>query len=301
MSATTILVYGPSGSGKTPQIGLLAEDVFVKTGKKTRVYTADFGGTDTIDPYIDLGIIEPIELGTSDVWIFLNKAVRGHVRDDKGKWVLDEKRNASIGAYAFESAHGIASLLKLDMERKAATGVAVGGDTNTSFDITGDGEKLKVGTTKGYQKYQIPQGQVLEGMYESFKLPAEYVLWTAGINKDEDDVQVAAKVVGPDVIGRALTGVLQKDFNYTFRIGVTAAKDGKPSEHTLYLGSHVDPGLGNATASGNIRRPLDAPALKQLVVKPANIVTALRLVKEEAKEAAKAAIKSRIEKAQKGA
>lgn len=299
MSATTILIYGPSGSGKTPQIGLLAEDVFIKTGLKTRVYSADFGGTDPIDPYIDLGMIELEEIGTTTPWIFLNKAVRGHIRGTDGKWILDAKRNAGIGCYAFESAHGIAQLLKMDMEQKAASGVSVGGDTNTSFEIQGDGEKLKIGTTKGYQKYQIPQGQVLEAMYESFKLPAQYVVWTAGINKDEDDVMIASKIVGPDVIGRALTGVLQKDFNYTFRVGVTPAKDGKPAEHTLFLGAHVDPTTGNATAVGNIRRPIDAPPLKEMVVKPANVVKALSLVKEQAKEAAKKAIQARVAAARK--
>ena len=301
MSATTILLYGPTGSGKTPQLGLLAEDVFVKTGKKTRVCTADFGGTDTIAPYIDLGIIELVEIGTSDPWIFMNKVVRGYTRDANGKWILDPKANEQIGAYGFESAHGLAQLLKLDMERKAASGVAIGGDTNTSFEVKGDGETLKIGTTKGFQKYAIPQGQVVEAMYESFKLPVQYVVWTAGISKDEDDILISTKVVGPDVIGKALTTVLPKDFSYCFRIGVTPSKDGKAEEHVMYLGTHTDPQLGSATALGNIRRPLDAPTLKDVTVKPANLVKALDIVRQEAKKAATDAIKKRIDLASKKA
>lgn len=298
MGTSTVLLYGPTGSGKSTQLGLLAEEVFVSTGLKTRVYTADFGGTDTIAPYIDLGVIELIELGSSDPWIFVNKAVRGFVRDNNGKWVLDKTRNAGIGMFCFESAHGIANLLKLDMERKAGTGISVGGDTNTSFQIQGDGETIKIGSSKGYQKYAIPQGQILEAIYESFKLPCQYVVWTAGVSKDEDDV-TTSKIVGPDVIGRALTGILPKDFNYCFRLGVVPAQGAKQEEHILYLGTHTDPQAGGATALGNIRRPLDAKALIELTIRPANLVKALKVVKEDAKSQALEAIRQRLEKQKK--
>lgn len=298
MSATTILLYGPTGSGKTPQIGLLAEEVFVTTGLKTRLYTADFGGLDTLQPYIDLDIIELVELGTSDIWIFLNKAVRGETRGKDGKWSLDTAANAKIGAYAFESAHGIAQLIQMDMEAQAGKGNAIGGDTNTSFTIkTADGE-LKVGSQKGFGKYGIPQSQVLQAIYSSFRLPAQYVLWTAGQNMDKDEI-TTTKVVGPDVIGRALTGVLPKDFNYCFRLGVTPAQGGKQEEHVLYLGTHIDPQAGGATAIGNIRRPLDSGDIKELVVKPANLVKALKTVREDANKAATEAIKKRIASAKK--
>ena len=297
-SATTILLYSPTGGGKTTQLGLLAEEVFVTTGLKTRVYTADFGGSDVLSPYIDLDIIELVEIGTSDIWIFLNKSVRGFIKDSTGKWVKDEAKNAKIGMYAFESAHGIANLIQIDMEKKAGLGVAIGGDANTSFTIKSDGEEIRIGAQKGFGKYGVPQSQVLTSIYESLKLPASYVVWSAGLNMDKDEFSTT-KVVGPDVIGKALTGVLPKDFNYTFRLGTIPAQSGKAEEHVLYLGSHVDAQAGGATAMGNVRRPLDAPALKadQLIVKPANIVKALKLVKEEANEVAKAAIKKRIEAA----
>lgn len=300
MSASTILLYGPTGSGKSTQLGILAEEVYTTTGKKTRVCSADFGGVDTISPYMDLGIIELVELGSSDIWIFLNKVVRGYIKTPDGKWVKDEKRNAEVGAIAFESAHGIAQLLKMDMERKAGTGTAIGGDSNTSFDIAGDGEKIKIGTTKGYQKFAIPQAQILEAIYESFKLPVQYVVWTAGISKDDDDV-TTSKVVGPDVIGKALTGILPKDFNYTFRIGVVPSQGGKAEKHILYLGTHVEAQAANATALGNIRRPLDAPDMTSQTVEPANIVTALKLVRDDARKSAAEKIRKRIEAAKKGA
>lgn len=292
-SATSILLYGRTNSGKSTQLGVLAEDVFARTKKKTRIYTADGGGVDTVAPYIELGIIEVVEILDTDPWIFLNKACKGMIRDSAGKWVLDKERNAVIGCFAFESAHGIAKLLKLDMERKAAMGINIGGDTNTTFEAKGDGESLKIGTTKGYQKFTIPQNRVWEEVLESKKLPAEFVIWTAGLSKDDDEVS-SSKVVGPDVIGKAMTGTMSQDFNYTLRLDVLAAQNSKPERHILYLGNHQDMNSGNASALGNIRRPLDAPALKELTVEPADIVRALKMVRSDAKEAAKAVIAKRL-------
>jgi len=290
--AVTILLYGRTGSGKTTQIGVLAEHIKATTGKDTRLYTADNGGLDTIASYVDLGIIHPVFLGKTDPWIWLNKVVQGYIRDASGKWVLDKAANATIGFYAFESAHAIAKLLKSDMEHKAALGINIGGDANTSFQTTGDGETLKIGTTKGYQKFAIPQTRVNEEMVESFKLDAEYVLWTAGVNKDDDEINTT-RIVGPDVIGKMLTSSLPMDFNYTFRQDAVPVQ-GKPTRHVLYLGTHQDVNTGNATALGNIRRPLDAPPLTQLTIEPADIVKALKLVRDDAKEAAKKKIAERL-------
>ena len=73
MAGTKILLYGRTGSGKTAQLGELAEYVFVKTGLPTILWTADKGGIKTIQPYIDLGLIKVVEIGSTDPFIFLNK------------------------------------------------------------------------------------------------------------------------------------------------------------------------------------------------------------------------------------
>jgi hypothetical protein len=290
--ATTILLYARTGAGKTAQIGRLAEDVFIKTGKKTRIYNTDRGGPDTIRPYIDLDIVEFVDIGTSDIWIFIDKAINGYTRKD-GKWVLDKEANSKIGMYAFESAHSMAKLLQKDMEAQAGQGRVIGGDANTSFDVQGDGETLRIGSTKGFQKYAIPQSTIYNAMLASQRLEAEYVLWTAGVSKEEDEV-ATSKIIGPDVIGKALTGVLPMDFNYTFRMDVLAAQGGKPERHILYLGNNADVNAGNASALGNIRRPLDAPALTTTAIEPADIVKALTIVRSDAVKAATDAIKKRV-------
>ena len=294
--STSILLYGRSGVGKSTQIGKLAEEEYIKTGKITRVYSGDFGGSDVNAPYIDLGIIETVEIGSTDPWIFLANAVRGKVRDDNGKWKLDKERNHKVGIYAYESAHGIAKLLQLNMNEKAGTGSSIGGDTNASFEVAGDGEKFKIGSVKGYQQYAIPQQQILVGMYESFKLPADYVIWSAGVDSGNDELG-SSKVVGPLVIGSALTAVLPKDFNYSFHLDAIN-KNGKLN-YILYLGLHQDPNAGNATALGNARRPVDAPEITNQVIEPADLVRALKLVREEAKVKAIQKIQARIEAAKK--
>jgi energy-coupling factor transporter ATP-binding protein EcfA2 len=291
--ATTILLYGRTGSGKTTQLGVLAEDVFKRTGKVTRIYSSDRGGYDTIRPYIDLGIIEVVELGSGDIWIFVDKASQGYVKDSNNKWVLDKERNNNVGAYCFESAHGMAKMLQQDMEVKAGRGAVIGGDANTSFDVEGDGEKLRIGATKGFQKYAIPQTTIANAMMRSQKLDAEFVVWTAGVSKDEDDVNTT-KIIGPQIIGQALTGIAPGDFNYTFRQDFTPAKGDAPAKHIIFLGPNTDVNSGNATALGNIRRPIDAPALTKTTVEPANLVTALKMVREDAAKAATEAIKKRL-------
>lgn len=302
--ATTILLWGKTNSGKSSQIGVLAEDVFKRTGKKTRLYTADRGGIDPIRPYVTLGIIEPIEIGDSDPWIFINKAAKGYIKVN-GKWVLDKAANDLIGFYAFESAHSITKLMQMDMEAKAAQGNVIGGDTNTSFEVAGDGEKLRIGTTKGFQKFNIPQSRLFEEIMQSQRLSAEFVLWTAGASKDDDETSTSG-IVGPDAIGKALTGVLPMVFNFTFRIDVLPVQGGNAERHIIYLGNHLDsyrvanpaqPGtttVRTAYTLGNIRRPLDAPPLKEFTVEPANLVRALSLARDEAQKAAVEVIKKRL-------
>lgn len=285
------MLYGRTNSGKTAQIGQLAEYVLKTTGKKTRLYTADRGGTDTIRPYIDLDIIEAIEMGEADPWIFLNKAVRGYVRDANGKWVLDTKRNEGIGLFAFESMRAYAEALMASMAQKAGQNVNIGGGSNISFSVASEGETLKI-SGSNMAHFGVAQARMTEEIWESQKLNALYIIWTSSVSKDEDTT-AAGKILGPDVIGKALTAEVPRWFNLTFRIDVLPAQQGKNERHILYLGNHVDVGAGNAGGLGNTRLPLDAPPLKEITIEPASLVKALELV-EGGYNAAVEAIKRRL-------
>jgi hypothetical protein len=273
LNKKTILLYGRTNSGKTAQIGVLAEHIFKQTGKRTRLYTADRGGIHTVEPYIKLGIIEPVEIGDSDPWIFLNKSVRGCLRDKDGKWVPGVSE--AVGMYAFESMRSFAEALMASMASKAANNVNIGGGSNISFQIAAEGETLKV-SGSNMAHYGVAQARMTEEIWASQRLPAPYILWTSSVSKDEDTT-AAGKILGPDVVGKALTAEVPRWFNQTFRLDVLPAKDGKPERHILYLGNHVDVGAGGASGLGNLRMPLDAPKLETNTIEPADLVKALVL------------------------
>lgn len=290
-SKRTILMYGRTNAGKTAQIGQLAEHVYKTTGLKTRLYTADKGGTDTIRPYINLGVIEAVEIEDTDPWIFLNAATQGKVRDSSGvKWIHDHSSN--IGMYAFESLRSFAEALMADMAKKAGANVNIGGGANISFGVSGDGESLKV-SGSNMAHYGVAQSRMTEEVWNSFRLDAPFILWTSSVSKDEDTTS-SGKVLGPDVIGKALTAEVPRWFNFTFRLDVIPAQMGKGERHILYLGNHVDVGAGNASGLGNTRMPLDAPPVKSNQIEPASIVQALKLI-EEGGKAAEEEIKRRLQ------
>lgn len=293
MSATTILLYGRSHAGKTTQIGVLAEHVKKTTGKNTRLYTADKGGLDAILPYVDVGVIEVFEIGEMNPWIFLNRAVRGYTPNAAGKWALDKEKNAGIGLFAFESMRGIAELVLQDMATRGGDGQNIGGGPGIQFTVQADGETLKIAGTN-MAMFGVAQAKVSEQVWLSQQLPGQYVLWTTSMSKD-DDFTSGGKVLGPDVIGKALTAEVPRWFNYTFRLDAIPSKAGSGEKHVLYLGMHTDVNSGNATAMGNTRRPLDAPELKTLTIEPANIVTALdMLAGDNARKVAADKIRARL-------
>jgi len=290
MSKRTILLYGRTNAGKTALIGELAEYVYRTLGKKTRLATADRGGTLTVQPYIDLGIIDPIEIKDSDPWIFLNQVCRGRIRNSEGKWI-DDPSKGQIGLYAFESLRSFAEALMASMASKAAQNVNIGGGSNINFTIQADSETLKI-SGANMAHYGVAQNRITEEVWASQKLEAPYILWTSSVSKDEDTT-AAGKILGPDVIGKALTAEVPRWFNNTFRVDVIPAQMGQKEKHILYMGNHVDVGAGNAAGLGNTRLPMDAPPLEKNQIEPASIVKALELI-EGGNQKAIEAIRKRL-------
>jgi hypothetical protein len=270
----TILLFGRTNSGKTAQIGVLADYVRKTTGLLTRLYTADKGGTSTIEPQIQDGTISVVDIEATDPWIFLNNAALGNVRDAAGKWVPG--KNDHVGLFAFESFRSIAEELLQYCGDQATKGINIGGGPNVSFKVAGDGQTLTVGG--GNQThYRIVQERMTGEIWKSLRLPAPYILWSSSVSKDEDTTS-SGKVLGPDVIGKALTAETPRWFHWTFRMDVLPAQMGKLERHLLYLGTHADVGAGNAAGLGNIRLPLNSPPLPTTIIEPADIVKAIELI-----------------------
>lgn len=268
----TILLYGRTRSGKSTQIGELAEHIFLTEGKRTRVYTADRGGVGPIQPYVDLGIIEVVDQKDSPIWIFLNNAAKGKIRDEKGNWV--ETDNSGVGLFAFESMTAFADAMMASLADQSATGTAVGGSSNISFTVKGDNTEVKIGGAN-MAHYGVVQTRITNEVWASQRLPGD-VLWTASVSKDDDQVSVG-KVLGPAVVGKALTAEVPRWFEYTFRIDAIPAQAGKKESHVLYLGNSMDSAAGNAVSLGNTRIPKDSPELPT-IIDPASLVVALNKI-----------------------
>ena len=281
----SFLIYGDTGDGKTALIGELAEHIYKTTGGQiTRLATADRGGVKTIQPYIDLGIIELVSMD-GDPWIWLNKVVRGHIKRND-KWVHDI---TNIGLFAFESMTSVADSLMQELAKKAAMGVNIGGGGNINFTVTAEGESLKIGGNN-MAHYGVVQTRIIEEVWESQKLPG-WLVWTASAKRDEDP-NATGKLLGPAIAGKALTGEVPRWFVYTFRVAAVPATGSTPEKHILYLGDHSDPSSGNAKGLGNTRLPLDAPKLPTSI-EPASIVKALELI-QGGSEKATVEIKKRL-------
>jgi len=266
----SILLYGDTGDGKTALAGEMAEYVYAKDKKKTRLFSADRGGVATIRPYIDLGIIE-LEPLDGDPWIWLNKSVRGFVKRN-GKWIKEDRPD--IGMNVFEGMTSVADALMQSLAQKSSAGVNIGGGSNINFNVSENGETLKVGGNN-MSHYGVVQSRIIEEVWESQKLDG-WLLWTASAKRDEDP-NSTGKLLGPAIAGKALTGEVPRWFLYTFRVAAVPAQGQTAERHILYLGDHSDVGSGNAKGLGNTRVPMDAPKLP-MTVEPASLVKAIELI-----------------------
>lgn len=290
MNPTTLLLYGRSNSGKTTLVGELAEWLLTTKGLKTRLYTADRGGTGPIDPYINLGVIEPIHLGNANPWLFLYNAVRGRVRKPEGGWLDGDMKG--IGLIVFEGIRSFAEVLLEDLKALSTEkNINVGGAGNVSFIVTEGGSSLKIGGNN-IAHYGVVQSRITEEIWQSQLLPVPYILWTSSVNKDEDPTSTG-KILGPDAVGRSLTPELPRWFHYTMRVDVLPAPPNGRERHVLYLGTQQDENAGRVGALGNMRLPKGGE-VEKTIIEPASVVEALRIL-EEGKKAAETKIKQRLE------
>jgi len=280
LTTGSLLVIGETGSGKTTQIGEVAVSVKKQTGLNCRLYTADRGGVASIQHLIDLGIIEVERFrpGEDDIWLWLRKATTGQKRDDKGNW-SDGKEG--VGLFAFESMTSFAEELMLDLRRETAAGRLIGGKPSFSF---------KRGTTTIASNTETHYGLVQETMREeiwrSQNLPG-LGFWTARLKRDEEDDK--SSMLGPLVVGKALTTLVPSWFRWTFRIQGVPGMAGAPAQHILWLQEHTD---GQVGSYSNARVPLAGFAKLPAKIIPASVPEALELVEKVQQEAMLAAKKA---------
>lgn len=270
-----------TGDGKTALVGELAEFEWRTQQKVTRVYNGDPGGWATIQPYVDLGIVDMIDcIGRPNPWEVMDAIAKGKVPALGGKWIVDPERNARTGIYAYEGFTGFGDILMQDLAKKAAQGVNIGGQAPAvKFK---DGEVSVAGNAPAH--YGNAQVQLTMAAQESFHLEADYVVWTALARRASDN-DTNATILGPQIVGKALTSEAPRWFVYTFRVQATPPDPVMKTagKHVLYHEDHTDITMPGAKGLGNSRRPLDAPSLGP--IEPASLVTALSMIASGAAQA----------------
>lgn len=282
----TILLFGHTGSGKTAQIGELAEYYYTKHKKKTRLYSADKGGWETIRPHVELGLIDAIPMFGEDPWHWIDHAVKGDKLKD-GLWVPGV--DPDIAMYAYEGMTSFADAVMLWMSQAASKGVNIGGQGAFSFMVGQGKDALKIGSNN-MAHYSVAQQQVYDKSGQSQNLPGT-VLWTAGDSQAQDDTVGA--VVGPQIAGKAMTSNAPRWFKYTWHITSEAELDG-PAKHVLYTDTHIElNSKGQSKAMTNSRVPLAGKVDIPVKIEPASLVNIIELL-EQRQISAKEELKARL-------
>jgi hypothetical protein len=236
--ANTILVYGETGTFKTSNVGRFARYIYEKTGKPTRLVSADGGGWMPVQAEIDAGIIQALRIVEAEQPLpLLRKLGQGYWPVD-GRLVLGGLED--VGAYAVE---GLTSIPMLLLRHLVKTGRKVSEEVIGKFteSIEVDGKKVEESfSAPSRSHYGFIQNFVLD-MLASFRaLPVERVLFTAHEGKGSDDI-TNQMVYGPATVGKAITDRLPSEVGdllhfYAVPVGTPKSR----LEVRCYLDKHPD-------------------------------------------------------------
>jgi len=249
------LVYGISSSGKTSWWIRVAIHLHETTGKKTRWYLGDGGGT-TIDVSQVDDFVEVMHYNLWDHPLEVTQKIA------EGWWPQDvEEPNSKLlpptadelahyGLFVYEGMSVMADYIMGDREGGLANRMARGEMLNNdaSFRLT-DGALKFGGNARTH--YAFTQRRILDCIERTRALPV-HVGWTAHERKvdDEDTREVW---IGPDVAGKVLTTKIGASFGNTIHllpvrhtVKQTDPVTKKPVDQVVmqrraYTRSHYDP------------------------------------------------------------
>jgi hypothetical protein len=236
------LYYGQPASGKSQAARDMIKAVHAETGKKARVIIGD-GSTATYERLQRQGLVEICEFAhrpwppyvvqrLMEGWFPIDGPLGPLVPPDKQPTFPD------IGMYVIEGASVMGSYLmstiKGGLAWQSGQGVKIGQDSPFQLFmgemdakgklIDGPGENFG-GNPMSH--YGVSQRHVMDAVTRSKGL-APYVIWTAHEVNNDPDKSVINKelIVGPEVVGKALTANFQRMFGNTLHFQ-TVAKRGK--------------------------------------------------------------------------
>lgn len=263
----TIALWGDTNSGKSYLTSELIDHLRATKKQRSVVYMSDRGWR-TMKPVLDSGAALLVPLA-GNPFSWLSHTVKGEVLDAKGKWT---KAPDDIGLWVFEGGTSIASEMKRAVQASHANPGTPGiGPAANKFTIK-DGEETlnRASMDKGH--FGIIQDEVRDAIWKSQDLPG-IILWTfLALRKQDDDTKL--DMIGPEILGKALTAAVQSWFHYSFHIDAVNDQTTGVEKHILYTQGHNDITTGNARAKSNSRVP---PGAEPLPAKyePASLVGVL--------------------------
>lgn len=242
MLFNTMVLYGPTGTRKTSQIGAFAKYIYAKTGKQTRLISADGGGWAPIQDLINAGIIEAwrvtdevdilsaIRAAGAGAWPKLHKngiRIPGPVVKPADKHLALK----DVGGYAVEGFYSIASAVMGDTVDK---GRKINEDVVSKFGEKGDFGEYSFGApSRGH--YGFAQRFILDMIKGFTGLPVDRTLFTSLEGKGEDKLSKQT-VYGPATAGGAITATVPQfvgDCLHFEDFLVDAGKDPQNEKQTL--------------------------------------------------------------------
>jgi hypothetical protein len=269
----TLGLYGKTGGGKTTQLGEEAIRVYREKGKRTKLYSIDEGGYDSIDHLTD-SIIDVETIGDENPWV----------------WIQDKVLNAPdpelYGLVAFDSATGMGDTLLKDAANLAAKNIQVG--QQKVFNLKIPGTSLVVGANNESQ-YGLIQTFMLDQIGRASRLAAKHgidVIWTFGEHYP-DLGKGESPIIGPKLVGKALTTQLPRFLRYTLRLVQIVQPEGH-AIHRLLTQPVLEPD-GVVSCLVNPRFPLNSGIDLPAYIEPASVPEFWKLI-DAAQEGAKNAI-----------
>lgn len=261
-------VYGAPGTGKSESCARVAEHLYRTTGQKTRIVIGD-GSALTYEHLVEMGVAELVDYSShpwpQDTLFNLSEGQWPDPTSPTGWRMTPPEVMAGIGLYIFEglsvAASYVMSHVRGGLADRGARGEKIGQDSPIRIvegEIDPKTGKLVEGPGTSFggnspAHFGHAQRILKETVQRSKKLPC-HVLWTAHETTNNPELDLNKELlVGPEVVGKALTGSIQLMFNNTLhcctvakRIKQTDAFTGRAVddldlEYRLYTRDHFTP------------------------------------------------------------
>lgn len=247
--AASILCYGATGTRKTTSLGSAAKYIYEQTRAPMRYVSADGGGWEPIQPYIDAGIIIPYRLSDGPTLLEQIRLFRkGFWPDSSGVFKKDLD---NIGAYGIE---GLTSIAMLMLRHLVTKGQKVAQDVVGQFK-----EGNEIFGAAAMAHYGFVQQEILDtiGAFSTLPTLSKRVFFTAHEGKGQDE-QTRQTIYGPATVGKAITDKIPLFFGDLLHFETTVL-DVKKNETTVraYLKNHADADLQSILWPAKVRMPFD--------------------------------------------